>query len=336
MCAASNSAVDEMLLRLLLGVRDEGGVLRAASVVRLGKPSEDADQRVRDSTLDSLVEAVVRRDPKYQQLEATQLSVRQIQQQLDEAAADQNQQQLKYQLGALRRSRAAQEAALDKLRAEVAKTLLSGADIVVATLSSSAQQQFVEHMVAFKVTFDAVICDEAAQSTEPSVLIPLRYGCRQLVLVGDPRQLPPTVVSERAARAGLSVSLFERLERAGHEVLMLSIQYRMHPEIRRFPSSYFYHDKLVDGDGFKPLALRGAFASFRPVTFIDLSRSQEEKQKTSFSNEAEAEHVVALLREVLLHVPGNQVAVIAPYKAQVKLIKTHMRKLEGVEVEVNR
>ena len=62
------------------------------------------------------------------------------------------------------------------------------------------------------------IIDEAAQSTEPSALIPLRFGCRRLVLVGDPRQLPATVLSRAADRAGLGVSLFERLERAGHQV----------------------------------------------------------------------------------------------------------------------
>lgn len=67
------------------------------------------------------------------------------------------------------------------------------------------------------------------QATEPGTLIPLRYGCRTLVLVGDPRQLPATVISEEAAARGYGCSLFERLERCGHEVLMLSTQYRMHP-----------------------------------------------------------------------------------------------------------
>lgn len=74
--------------------------------------------------------------------------------------------------------------------------------------------------------FDTVILDEAAQATEPSSLIPLRYGCRKLVLVGDPRQLPATCLSKRANDAGLGRSLFERLERADHEKVMLGIQYR--------------------------------------------------------------------------------------------------------------
>ena len=57
-----------------------------------------------------------------------------------------------------------------------------------------------------------------------------------MVLVGDPRQLPATVLSPRAERAGLGRSLFERLEGAGHEVVMLTVQYRMHPGTLRFIS----------------------------------------------------------------------------------------------------
>jgi senataxin len=103
------------------------------------------------------------------------------------------------------------------------------ADIVAGTLSGSGRQQFLDHVVREDVVFDTAIIDEAAQTTEPSTLIPLKFGCRRLVLVGDPRQLPATVLSRKAERAGLGLSLFERLERANHEVVMLTIQYRMHP-----------------------------------------------------------------------------------------------------------
>jgi senataxin len=69
--------------------------------------------------------------------------------------------------------------------------------------------------------------------------------------VGDPRQLPATILSPIAERARLGQSLFERLERAGHEVVMLQTQYRMHPAIRQFPADRFYNGMLVDGDGIK-------------------------------------------------------------------------------------
>ena len=72
-----------------------------------------------------------------------------------------------------------------------------------------------------------------------------RVACRA-VLVGDPQQLPATVLS-KAARAGqLERSLFERLQRSGHPCTMLSVQYRMHAAIRAFPSAFFYQDRLQD------------------------------------------------------------------------------------------
>lgn len=78
--------------------------------------------------------------------------------------------------------------------------------------------------------FPIVIIDEAAQASEPSTLCPLSLGCKLLILVGDPRQLPPTILSSTSSTSSLlGRSLFERLESANHEVIMLTEQFRMHP-----------------------------------------------------------------------------------------------------------
>ncbi len=65
--------------------------------------------------------------------------------------------------------------------------------------------------------------------------------------MGDPQQLPATVKSAKGKELELERSLFERLQRAGCPVKMLSVQYRMHPTIREFPSNYFYNGRLEDG-----------------------------------------------------------------------------------------
>lgn len=88
------------------------------------------------------------------------------------------------------------------------------------------------------------VVDEAAQCVEPSLLIALRRGCRQCVMVGDPNQLPATIFSDRARRAGFDRSLFERLMSAGHRYVMLDTQYRMTPHISSFPSLAFYGGML--------------------------------------------------------------------------------------------
>ena len=86
------------------------------------------------------------------------------------------------------------------------------------------------------------------QALEPSTLIALQLlapGGR-LVLVGDPQQLPATVVSRAAAAAALAQSMFERLQQAGCPLCLLRQQYRMHPAISAWPSAFFYSGQLQD------------------------------------------------------------------------------------------
>jgi senataxin len=75
-----------------------------------------------------------------------------------------------------------------------------------------------------------------SQAVEVASLIPLRAGCERLIMVGDPAQLPATIFSAHAANAGYERSLFERLQQAGHRTHLLRTQYRMHPEISRWPA----------------------------------------------------------------------------------------------------
>ena len=121
--------------------------------------------------------------------------------------------------------------------------VLSRAHIVFTTMSSAAGQR----LAALEGGFETAVFDEAAQAGELPTLIPLQYNVHLAVLVGDPQQLPATILSQRAKRGGLGRSLFERLQQAGHPTLVLRTQYRMHPAIRRFPSAHFYGGVLRDG-----------------------------------------------------------------------------------------
>lgn len=62
-------------------------------------------------------------------------------------------------------------------------------------------------------------------------------GAKQLVLVGDHCQLGPVVMCKKAAKAGLTQSLFERLVLLGTRPIRLQVQYRMHPCLSEFPSN---------------------------------------------------------------------------------------------------
>lgn len=122
--------------------------------------------------------------------------------------------------------------------------LLSSAHIIFCTLASSGAG-ILKRSIG---EVDDLIVDEAAASCEPEMYIPFHYRPQRLLAVGDPRQLPATVMSKIAADRGLSKSLHERLMYdAGYPHIMLDVQYRMHPSISQFPSRYFYDGKVRDG-----------------------------------------------------------------------------------------
>jgi len=88
--------------------------------------------------------------------------------------------------------------------------------------------------------FRQVLIDESTQATEAECIIPIVLGARQVVLVGDHCQLGPVIMCKKAALAGLSQSLFERLVRLGIKPIRLTMQYRMHPCLSQWPSNTFY------------------------------------------------------------------------------------------------
>lgn len=117
--------------------------------------------------------------------------------------------------------------------------ILLNADIICCTLNSSA----TDKLNRFRNEIDVLIIDEAAQATEPNTLIPLQYGPKKVVLVGDPKQLPATTFSSDSQVTKYNRSMFERILDNEVPPYFLDIQYRMHPDIRSFPSDMFYDDK---------------------------------------------------------------------------------------------
>jgi regulator of nonsense transcripts 1 len=178
---------------------------------------------------------------------------------------------------------------------------------------------------------DRILVDEATQATEPAVLVPLMRGCRQLVLVGDHCQLPPTVLSTRAEEEGHGVPLFSRLVACGVPPYMLDTQYRMHPCIAMFPSDLFYGGLLKTGVSAperRPLAGFPWPREEFPVAFIPVKGVEMDDGVSKF-NEAEA---AAACEAVTFLLQGGQctvsdIAVVTPYAAQARLIRRMTRRL---------
>lgn len=136
------------------------------------------------------------------------------------------------------------------------------------------------------IHFSTVVIDEASQATEPGTLVPLIHGCKQLVLVGDHYQLPPTIKSKNALEKGLGISLFSRLATIGINPYMLNIQYRMHPHIASFSSNRFYSGNVQSDASNKDRSIPQGFPwpnSKLPVSFVPVSTSYESYHNTQIN-----------------------------------------------------
>jgi superfamily I DNA and/or RNA helicase len=163
-------------------------------------------------------------------------------------------------------------------------SLIEGAQLLFTTLNSCG------HPSMESSEFCVTVIDEAAQSVEPSTLIALRKGCRQCIMVGDQRQLPATIFSDIVCKYNYNRSLFERLIESGHPYVMLNTQYRMTPEIARFPSEQFYYNKLTNGSNVEKEDYLPLF--IRPNRVIIVEREEtaaDEKEEAIRKNDGKTE-----------------------------------------------
>ena len=160
-----------------------------------------------------------------------------------------------------------------------------------------------------------MIIDEAAQAVEVSTLIPLKYACRRLILVGDLNQLPATVFSERSRQ--LRQSLFERLQKGRHAVTMLQTQYRMHPHISAFPSATSPARSTTRRRWCR--RGRGTRAAASRRMFYDVDGHAEQSSSTWF-NDLEAKLAVAIIEHLLTRhgesLSAASTGVITPYNGR--------------------
>ncbi len=220
------------------------------------------------------------------------------------------------------------------LEERIVKFVLSKARVVVGTNSSFGMDYMEDE------EFDVLVHDEATQSTEPSSYIPLVLS-KSLVMAGDHKQLPPTVVSLKAKEI-LSRTLFEKLiERYPELSEILRVQYRMNEKIMRFPSEKFYNGKLIAHESVKNRTLSAIGIKAHPsatdlskvldpespLALIDTSKNpkrweRKRKGSTSRENPLEAEIVRDLVGGLIsMGLGKDEIGVITPYDDQVDLLK---------------
>lgn len=364
-CAPSNAAVDELCIRLKKGVYDKNGVLFRPKVVRVGR-SDVVNVAIKDLTLEELVDrrvaaknyefnqnpeleakfssAVTKRRKLRDKLntengspESTlsvddikklQADIRELSKELNVLGKERDELREKNSLNYRKRD-------LDKRNAQL--HVLADSDIICSTLSGAAH----DVLATLGINFDTVIIDEACQCTELSSIIPLRYGCKRCILVGDPNQLPPTVLSGAASNFKYNQSLFVRMEKNTTPYL-LDVQYRMHPDISRFPSREFYNGRLQDGPNMDIINKRPwhACTPLQPYKFFDISTGrQEQNTKTmSYVNLEEIQVAMDLVSFLFKKYEKEadftgKIGIISPYREQMQRMRRKFTSFFGSFIE---
>lgn len=344
-CAPSNAAVDTLVLRIKNGIKNSKGHIFKPTVVRLGQ-SDAINEQVKDLTLEEQVDAqlskVKNTDDSVTRSELNKcLAERNELKAKIETMSDDNPEkaEIEMKLSAVMSKRRELCKKLDEMREQRAVNyrnreierrniqfrILNNAQVVCSTLSGSAH----DVLAGMSMTFETVVIDEAAQCIELSAIIPLRYGCKKCIMVGDPNQLPPTVLSQKAASFKYEQSLFVRMQNNfKNAVYLLDVQYRMHPEISKFPSKEFYSSKLKDGPNMSAVNRRPwhEIQDYGPYRFFNIKGQQVKNERTqSLFNKIECNIILEIVEDLYRRYPTvdwtAKIGIISPYKEQVRLLK---------------
>jgi ATP-dependent RNA/DNA helicase IGHMBP2 len=314
-CAPSNAAID-----LLVDKLSEQGL----NVIRIGHPA-----RVTEQSLSKTLDARIAAHPSYQELRGLRKQMEQLKQLAFKYKRNFGYQE-KQERRRLKEEVKALKADADMLEFYITNDLLQNTEAICCTLVGSS------HPILRGKKFRTAFIDEAAQALEPACWIPLLRSAR-VVFAGDHQQLPPTIKSIEAAREGLAKTLFEKgIVSQPQCASMLQVQYRMHENIMRFSSDYFYEGKLIAHESVRAGLLR---PNQSPVEFIDTAgcgyNEKQDPETLSRLNEEEAQllihQVEALVEEVGTDTWLDEkitLAIITPYRAQVD----YLRKLAEASV----
>ena len=304
--AQSNTAVDWIAEKL---------VDRGIPVLRIGNPT-----RVNDKMLAFTYERRFEAHSDYPELWQIRKTIREMTGRLRKSGRE-DRERLHNQLTKLRVRATGLEIRIDT-------ELFTEARVIACTLVGAASR------VLERKRFSSLFIDEAAQAIEAACWIAISRADR-VILAGDHCQLPPTIKCIEAARGGLGRTLLEKVVLHKPEtVSLLKIQYRMHEDIMRFPSRWFYHDELEAAPEVK---YRGILDFDTPASWIDTSELDlQEKavaEGTGRLNTGEAELLVRELKNYMERIGIRRIleehidfGVISPYRAQVHYLRHLLKK----------
>ncbi|KAF8350432.1 ATP dependent helicase [Amanita rubescens] len=190
------------------------------------------------------------------------------------------------------------------------REILGAADVICCTCVGAGDPRLS------KFKFRTVLIDEATQAAEPGIVYDT-FG--------------PVIMNKKAARAGLTQSLFERLVVLGNRPIRLQVQYRMHPCLSDFPSNMFYEGSLQNGVT-APERLRKNVDFPWPVPdapmffYQNLGQEEISSSGTSFLNRTEASNVEKIVTKFFkAGVVPAQIGIVTPYEGQRSYVVNYMQ-----------
>ena len=304
-CAQSNTAVDCISEKL---------VDRGINVLRIGNPT-----RINDKMLSFTYERRFESHPDYPELWSIRKAVRDIQSNMRKKSREER--------DTIRNRLSRLKFRATELEVKIDTELFDEARVVACTLVGSANR------VMMNRHFTTLFIDEAAQALEAACWIAIGKADR-VILAGDHHQLPPTIKCIEAEREGLGRTLMQKIAHTKPEtVSLLKIQYRMHEDIMKFPSQWFYNGELQAAP---EIRYRGILDWDTPINWIDTSDMdfKEEFIGETFGriNKAEADLLLQELKAYIDRIGGKRVleeridfGIISPYKAQVQYLRNKIK-----------
>ncbi len=307
-CAQSNMAVDWISEKLV----DHG-----VPVLRIGNPT-----RVNDKMLSYTYERKFESHPDYPELWNIRRTIRQIREQKKKGEST-------HQKLSRLRDRA------DEIEYRIKASLFTEARVVACTLVGADNRLLIGQK------FPTLFIDEAAQALEPACWIAIRRAGR-VVLAGDHMQLPPTIKCFDALKGGLGVTLMERIvENVPDCVTMLKMQYRMHEQIMKFSSHWFYEDGVESAPMVKNRSILDLDV---PITWVEAPVSDSDATEKTYSeqyvgeshgriNIGEAELAIKTLEDYVSSIGKERflserldIGLISPYRMQVQFLRSLVKK----------
>ena len=275
-CAPSNVAVDLLAERL-----HERGL----SVVRTGHIS-----RVNEDLLDLTLDMQVTQHSEHKQIKRVKQEAAELRKQATNMVKKRGRVDHR-ERGHMYRQAGELDGWARQLEKRIVTDVLDGAQVVCCTLTGAGAEFLRDRK------FGTLVVDEAAQALEPAIWIPLQRA-KRLVMAGDPFQLPPTVKSRKAQKAGLGVTMMERLLPEFPAVAaLLEVQYRMHAAIMGFSNQYFYGGRLKAAES---VVARGLPVEGEPaVRFIDTAGAGFAERRNPETNSRYNEEEYLLLATYL-------------------------------------